>query len=133
RQLGISNCYSTDYLEHLWSSANIKPAIVQNRFYAATGYDVDVRRSCLEHGLTYQSFGTLTANPDLLASPELRGPAARVAGTPAQVLFRYLTQEGVVPLTGTQSETHMREDLAIFEFELRDDERRAITARLGQA
>ena len=31
--------------------------------------------------------------------------------TPAQILFRYLTQTGVVPLTGTRSEKHMRDDL----------------------
>ena len=33
---------------------------------------------------------------------------------------------GVVPLTGTGSETHMREDLAIFEFELADSEQEAM-------
>jgi diketogulonate reductase-like aldo/keto reductase len=46
--------------------------------------------------------------------------------TAAQVLFRYLTQIGVVPLTGTKSETHMREDLSIFDFELSDVEQGAI-------
>lgn len=132
RQLGISNCYSLAYLEHLWATAKIRPAVVQNRFYAATAYDVNIRRFCLEHGMIYQSFWTLTANSDLLASPELRAPAARLGRSPAQVLFRFLTQEGVVPLTGTQSEAHMREDLAIFEFELREDERAPIAARLGQ-
>jgi len=34
------------------------------------------------------------------------------------VFFRYLTQLGVLPLTGTCSAAHMQEDLAIFEFEL---------------
>lgn len=131
-RLGISNCYSLAYLEHLWETAKIKPAVVQNRFYAATAYDVDIRRFCRAHGMTYQSFWTLTANSDLLASPELRSPAARLGRTPEQVLFRFLTQEGVVPLTGTQSEAHMREDLAIFEFELRDGEREAIAERLGE-
>ena len=45
-------------------------------------------------------------------------------------MFRYLTQAGIVPLTGTQSATHMREDLSIFEFELDDAERAAIDALL---
>jgi diketogulonate reductase-like aldo/keto reductase len=45
-------------------------------------------------------------------------------------LFRYLTQIGVVPLTGTKSETHMREDLSIFDFDLRSEELRAIDERL---
>jgi diketogulonate reductase-like aldo/keto reductase len=46
--------------------------------------------------------------------------------TPVQILFRYLTQVDVVPLTGTRSEAHMREDLAIFEFKLTDRERDAV-------
>jgi len=35
-----------------------------------------------------------------------------------------------VPLTGTRSEAHMREDLAIFEFELEDRELAAMDALL---
>jgi diketogulonate reductase-like aldo/keto reductase len=46
--------------------------------------------------------------------------------TAAQILFRYLTQLGVVPLSGTQSEAHMRDDLAIFDFELTERELHAI-------
>ena len=46
--------------------------------------------------------------------------AAKYHVTPAQVLFRYLTQIDVVPLTGTTSQVHMREDLAIFDFALTD-------------
>lgn len=118
RQLGISNCYSLAYLEHLHRSARVKPAVVQNRFYAQTGYDRDIRAFCRQHGIIYQSFWTLTANPDILTHASVEALASRHARTPAQILFRYLTQEGVVPLTGTTSEAHMREDLAIFDFEL---------------
>ncbi|MEQ1485614.1 hypothetical protein [Methyloglobulus sp.] len=42
--------------------------------------------------------------------------------TAAQVFFRYLTQIGIVPLTGTTSAIHMKEDLAILDFELTIDE-----------
>jgi diketogulonate reductase-like aldo/keto reductase len=35
---------------------------------------------------------------------------------------------GVVPLTGTRSRAHMREDLSIFEFELSEPERAAMDA-----
>jgi len=54
--------------------------------------------------------------------------ASRYGRTPAQIFFRYLTQTDVVPLTGTRSEAHMREDLAIFEFELADAERAGLDA-----
>ena len=131
RALGISNCYDLAYLEELYERARVKPRVVQNRSYAATGYDVRIRRFCLEHNIDYQCFWTLTANQELLESGPVSRAAARHERTPAQILFRYLTQAGVVPLTGTQSDAHMREDLAIFEFELSNDECEQITALLA--
>jgi diketogulonate reductase-like aldo/keto reductase len=131
RQLGISNCYQLEVLEELHQRAQIKPAVVQNRFYARTGYDREIRAFCREHGIIYQSFWTLTANPHLLSSATLTLLAARHACEPEQVLFRYLTQHDVVPLTGTRSEQHMRQDLAIFELELADEECRTVDALLG--
>jgi diketogulonate reductase-like aldo/keto reductase len=126
RQIGISNCYSLAFLRALYDAARIKPAIVQNRFYAETRYDREVRAFCREQGILYQSFWTLTANPHILANEKIKEPARKHHRTPAQILFRWLTQEGAVPLTGTTSEAHMREDLAIFEFELNDEERTTI-------
>ena len=128
RQLGISNCYRAEQLEALYDSARIKPAVVQNRFYAESGYDCEIRSFCRRHGIIYQSFWTLTANPQVLAHRGVRELASKYGRTPAQILFRYLTQNDVVPLTGTRSETHMREDLAIFEFELADFERKVVDA-----
>jgi diketogulonate reductase-like aldo/keto reductase len=113
RHLGISNCYDLDELNALYDSARIKPSVVQNRFYADTRYDREIRAFCRSRRITYQSFWTL-----------------KYGRTPAQILFRHLTQIDVVPLTGTRSEQHMREDLAIFEFELTDLERQALDAML---
>jgi diketogulonate reductase-like aldo/keto reductase len=128
--LGISNCYELATLERLCRSARVRPAVVQNRFYARTNYDVSIRAFCREHGIVYQSFWTLSANPHLLASPAITAIAGQYARTPAQILFRYLSHETVVPLTGTTSQNHMREDLAIFEFALTEQEREAIAALL---
>jgi diketogulonate reductase-like aldo/keto reductase len=47
-------------------------------------------------------------------------------------LFRFLTQIGIVPLTGTTSEDHMREDLQIFDFELSAKELAMIQAKLDR-
>jgi diketogulonate reductase-like aldo/keto reductase len=126
RQLGISNCYQLEQLQALFDSARVKPAVVQNRFYADTGYDRGIRAFCRQHGIIYQSFWTLSANPHLLTHRTVRELASKHGRTPATILFRYLTQNDIVPLTGTRSETHMREDLAIFEFELTDFERAAM-------
>ncbi len=127
RQAGVSNCYVLSTLQALYREARVKPAVVQNRFYAETGYDRDIRAYCRDHGIVYQCFWTLTANPEPLADPAITELASSYRRTPAQILFRYLTQVGVVPLTGTRSGAHMREDLAIFEFELTEPERDAVT------
>lgn len=60
-------------------------------------------------------YTSLSANPRLLVHEHVRRSATGHGATPEQALFRALTQLGVVPLTGTTSEQHMREDLAIFE------------------
>lgn len=130
RQLGISNCYDSSYLAGLHEWARVKPAVVQNRFYAETAYDEDIRAFCAANGIVYQSFWTLSANRHLLESPEVRELAGAYGRTAAQILFRCLISEGIVPLTGTTSEQHMREDLEIFEFDLEEGERRRIMALL---
>jgi diketogulonate reductase-like aldo/keto reductase len=128
RQLGISNCYRLEQLRALHDAARIKPALIQNRFYADTGYDREIRAYCRQQRIVYQSFWTLTANPQILTHRTVARLASRHARTPAQILFRYLTQADVVPLTGTRSQAHMREDLSIFDFELSETDREAMDA-----
>ena len=72
RQLGISNQYDLADFSRMFAEARVKPAVLQNRFYATSGYDVDLRRFCTENGVVYQSFWTLTANRDVLFD-EARG------------------------------------------------------------
>jgi diketogulonate reductase-like aldo/keto reductase len=131
RQPGISNCYSLAELEALYRSVRIRPAVLQNRFHAETGYDREIRSFCMDHGIAYQSFWTLTANPLILASATITDLASKYRRTPVQILFRYLTHTGVVPLTGTKSELHMREDLSIFDFELTVPDRKAVEDLFG--
>ena len=77
RQLRITNSYRLEQLEELYDSARFKPAVVQNRFYAETGYDRGIRAFCRQHGIVYQSFWTLTANPRVLAHRTVRELALR--------------------------------------------------------
>jgi diketogulonate reductase-like aldo/keto reductase len=130
QQLGISNCYELEQLERLYQKAHIKPAVIQNRFYAETQYDREIRGFCRQHQILYQSFWTLTANTKVLAHGTLQALTSKYERTPAQVFFRYLTQIDIIPLTGTTAEAHMREGLAIFDFELTKNECDAVTALL---
>jgi len=131
RQLGISNCYDPALLEALYGAVTIKPAVVQNRFYAETSYDREIRAFCRRERIAYQSFWTLSANRRILGDEAVISIAARIERTPAQVLFRYLIECEVVPLTGTRSVEHMRDDLGVLDFALSPADRRVVGALVG--
>ena len=129
--IGISNCYSLDQLTALYERASVKPRVLQNRFYAKTGYDAALRAFCATHDIRYQSFWTLTANPHVLKERSLRSIAARHRVTPEQTFFRGLIHAGITPLTGTCSREHMQQDLDVCSFELEDHEMQTILGLLG--
>jgi diketogulonate reductase-like aldo/keto reductase len=95
---------------------------VQNRCFAALGWDKEVREICQAHGIIYQGFSLLTANRRVLAEPEIRTLASRLGATTAQVIFRFAMQIGMLPLTGTTSQQHMKEDLQAEQLALSIDE-----------
>jgi diketogulonate reductase-like aldo/keto reductase len=115
--LGISNV-AIDQLEELVTSARVQPAFVQNRCYAATGWDYYVRAFCRARGIVYQGFSLLTANMRELRGDAFREIVVRTGRTPAQIVFRFALQVGMLPLTGTTDPEHMREDLGAFDFQL---------------
>lgn len=121
RMIGISNV-SADQLNELCTIARTKPMVVQNRCYAAMGWDKDVRNICLQHGIIYQGFSLLTANSRALGDPTVRSIASRLGTGPAQVIFRFAMQVGMLPLTGTTNRKHMEEDLQAEKLALTDDE-----------
>lgn len=126
KMIGISNVHA-DQLRELCEKASIKPMVVQNRCYASTGWDKDVRSFCTAQGIIYQGFSLLTANQDVLRDPAVWDIAKRVGGNPMQVIFRFALQVGMLPLTGTTDELHMKHDLAVFtQFELSQDDLQTI-------
>ena len=120
--LGISNCYDLDVLKYLFNNAKVKPSIVQNRFYAQSGYDKEIRDFCKQNNITYESFWSLTANPNILSSEVLQNLALKYEKGVAEIFYRFLNHIDIVPLNGTTSTKHMIEDLKIGEFELTNDE-----------
>lgn len=71
RYLGLSNTYSLSMLRAVYDAATVKPSFVQNRFYADSGYDIELRAYCRANEIRYQSFWTLTANPHILGRYEV--------------------------------------------------------------
>ncbi|KAH0560079.1 hypothetical protein GP486_003401 [Trichoglossum hirsutum] len=111
RNLGISNV-GLATLQHLYATTKIKPAVVQNRFYPQTKFDVAVRRFCRENNIVYQSFWTLTANPKLLASEPVGSLVTEAAVSNEVALYCLVLGLGnTVVLDGTTNEGRMKGDL----------------------
>ncbi len=121
RMIGISNVRPAQ-LHHLCERAAVIPMMVQNRCYAALGWDRDVRTICKTRRIIYQGFSLLTANIDVLNDPAVTAMAARVGTGPAQIIFRFAQQAGMLPLTGTTDVQHMKDDLAVGAFDLTPQE-----------
>ena len=125
KMIGISNV-TAGQLTELCEQANVKPMVVQNRCFAVVGWDREVREICQAHGIIYQGFSLLTANRAVLADPEIGTIAQRLGTGSAQVIFRFAMQIGMLPLTGTTSEQHMKEDLQAEQLALSTEEIRRI-------
>lgn len=121
RVIGVSN-FTAPQLQQLCDRARIKPMVVQNRCYAITGWDKDVRLICQQNKIVYQGFSLLTANGREITSDTVRGIAQRIGTSLAQTIFKFAMQVGILPLTGTTDRKHMEEDLRSEQFELTPDD-----------
>jgi len=77
RSLGVSN-FSLKQLKQLYEHAVTKPSYLQNRFYKDTGYDIEVRKFCKDHEITYQAYWMLSHNPEIIDSDLLTSVAERL-------------------------------------------------------
>jgi diketogulonate reductase-like aldo/keto reductase len=115
-RIGISNCYDYETFTSLYEQARIKPAVLQNRFYADSNFDTQLRAFCKSKGIWYQSFWTLTASRNALATPAVQEWAASKQLTSQTMMYAFLMSLGYAkPLSGTTNFEHMAEDVAIME------------------
>ena len=108
--LGISNV-NLEQLRTLCQKAKIKPTFVQNRCFAELAWDKKIREFCKKNKITYQGFSLLTANQ--YVPLYIKDITERVHKTPAQVIFKFALDIGILPLTGTTNLVHMKEDLEL--------------------
>jgi diketogulonate reductase-like aldo/keto reductase len=125
RFLGVSNV-SLQHLVDMAAAHTEAPAFVQNRCFARMGWDREVRLFCQQRNILYQGFSLLTANVEVLRHPVVQGVATQANATPAQVVFSFARAVGMLPLTGTSSAEHMKQDLESRELVLSAEAVRAI-------
>ncbi len=121
RFLGISNV-TIQQVEELYKKVSTKPSFIQNRCFAISRWDQDVRLFSQKHQIIYQGFSLLTANQPYILSPYMQSLAVKYDKTIPQITFRFALQIGILPLTGTTDPQHMRADLDINDFELSSED-----------
>ena len=113
KHIGVSNVS----ISHLEQMSDV-PSFVQNRCFASTGWDREVRSFCSSRAIVYQGFSLLTANVEVLRHPIVQEIALHARATIAQIIFAFAQQIGILPLTGTTDPQHLSEDLESLSLEL---------------
>ena len=117
RQVGVSNV-SVDEIERAREIVPI--AAVQNRFSLADRTNDGVVDYCAAEGIVFVSYFPLRG----VAGPTLAELAERRGATEAQIALAWLLKRSptVLPIPGTLSLEHLKENLAALEIELSDAE-----------
>jgi len=137
RHIGVSN-FGVSLLRDLLSYAAIRPAVLQVELHPFLAQE-KLLRFCREEKISvtgysplgagsYVPLGMAKADDSVLAQPIVGQIAARHKKTPAQIVLRWGVQRGTAVIPKTSRPERLRENLAIFDFELTSEEMQSITA-----
>ena len=74
-------------------------------------------------GMVHEAYAPLgEGNDSFLDQPELKVIADKYRKTPAQITLRFLIQQGIVVIPKSLNPQHMAENLAVFDFNLSEDD-----------
>ena len=114
--IGVSN-YSIEQIEELVYRTGELPAVNQIE-WSPFGHSPRMLDFCHDNHIVIQAWSPLT-RAQRLNDDKLSAMAARYGKTPAQLLIRWNLQLGVVPLPKANHAQHQRENLEVFDFEIR--------------
>jgi D-xylose reductase len=137
RNIGVCN-FNVSLLRDLLTYAEVPPTVLQVELHPFLTQE-KLLRFCKENDIAVTAFSPLGASSYLslgmasdeesaLEQPVVREFAARHRRTPAQVVLRWGVERGTAVIPKTTRPERMRENLAIFDFELTEDEMDAISA-----
>lgn len=127
RSIGVSN-FLTHHLERLLARAEIVPAVNQIELHPIL-QQAGVVDFCQDRGIAIEAWSPLGAGQlPLFTIPAVADAAASHGRTPAQVLLRWHVQRGNIVFPKSSSPARMRENMAVFDFALSDQEMAGITA-----
>ena len=125
RSIGVSN-FQPDHLRRLLSECEVPPAVNQIEVNPYLTQD-EVRAFCAQHQIAVQAWSPI-ARGQVLGDPVVTEIAARAGRTPAQVVLRWHVQRGDIVFPKSVTPERIRENIAIFDFELPPSDMAAIGA-----
>jgi 2,5-diketo-D-gluconate reductase A len=127
RSIGVSN-FTPAHVDRLFRETGVTPAVNQlevHPYFQQRG----VRGHHRDAGIVIQSYSPLGGGGSgILRNDVMRDIAAKHARSPAQAVIRWHLQQDLVPLPKTVTASRLPENLAVWDFELDDDD----MARLGK-
>lgn len=87
-----------------------------------------VRAADAKHGIATEAWSPLAKGGDLLAESTVTRLASQYGRTPAQVVLRWHLQLGNIVIPKSVTPSRIRENFAVFDFELTDDDVAALSA-----
>jgi len=109
--IGVSNIEDLALLKQLHERNLID--VVQNPWYIENGWDQAISAFCVANNIMYQAFGTIRLSPQLVNHPTVQGIANSKRCSREQVVLRFVQLKGLIPLSGTKSDQHMKDDLQV--------------------
>jgi 2,5-diketo-D-gluconate reductase A len=127
RSIGVSN-FTAEHIDRLERETGVLPAVNQIEMHPLFPQQ-ELRGHLAGKGVVTESWSPLGRGSDLLADPVVAGIAREHGRTPGQVVLRWHTQLGVVPLPKSADPGRRRENLDVFGFALDPRQMAALTDR----
>ena len=125
RAVGVSN-FQTHHLNRLAAECTVVPAVNQIEVHPYLTNET-VRAYGADHGIATEAWSPI-AQGGVLDDPAIVSIAERVDRSPAQVTLRWHVQRGDIVFPKSVTESRVRENFALFDFELTDADIAAISA-----
>jgi D-xylose reductase len=136
KNIGICN-YNSALLHDLMAYADIKPAMLQIESHpyltqeslirAAADYGIAVTAFSPLGALSYVSLDMASENESVLEKDVVIAAAQRLNRSPAQIVLRWGVQRNTAVIPKTVNPDRLKENLAVFDFELSADEMSVIS------
>jgi diketogulonate reductase-like aldo/keto reductase len=126
RSVGVSN-FTPEHLTRIADETGVLPAVNQIEMHPYFP-QVEQRAFHAQHGIVTEAWSPLGKRNAPYDQEPVRAAAERHGVTPAQVILRWHTQLGSVPIPKSGNPQRQRENLDVFGFELDADELDAVTA-----